>query len=227
MLNLILNAADAMKDIYDRPRNLLLATAREAVDRVRLSVRDSGIGLDPRTVDRPVRGVLHDQDARDGRGPLDQPLHHREPRRTALGRGERRARSDLLVLRSLPHATAVASISMTMSGWNSAATPSSVPGGFAPPRRARRLRGGLQKPRHVGHVVVEPHDIRERHARPARGTVSRLSSACASCFAMSRACSGLPFASTEVWPAQKSVRPPSAHLDCLRIPECVLPGPGD
>ena len=52
MLNLILNAADAMKDIYDRPRNLLLATAREAVDRVRLSVRDSGIGLDPRTVDR-------------------------------------------------------------------------------------------------------------------------------------------------------------------------------
>ena len=52
MLNLILNAADAMKEIYDRPRNLLLATAREAVDRVRLSVRDSGIGLDPRTVDR-------------------------------------------------------------------------------------------------------------------------------------------------------------------------------
>ncbi|HTS83628.1 MAG TPA: PAS domain-containing protein [Usitatibacter sp.] len=46
MLNLILNAADAMKEIRDRPRDLLVGTAREGSHEVRLSVRDSGCGID-------------------------------------------------------------------------------------------------------------------------------------------------------------------------------------
>ena len=48
MLNLVLNAADAMREVDDRPRNLLVSTARDGVDRVRLSVRDCGVGIDPR-----------------------------------------------------------------------------------------------------------------------------------------------------------------------------------
>jgi signal transduction histidine kinase len=48
ILNLVLNATDAMKEIDDRPRNLFVSTARDEADRVRLSVRDSGIGVDPR-----------------------------------------------------------------------------------------------------------------------------------------------------------------------------------
>jgi len=52
ILNLILNAADAMKEVRDRPRNLLIATARENADRVRLSVSDSGVGIDPQTVEK-------------------------------------------------------------------------------------------------------------------------------------------------------------------------------
>jgi len=48
MLNLVLNAADAMREVDDRPRNLLVSTARDEADRVRLSVRDSGVGIDPR-----------------------------------------------------------------------------------------------------------------------------------------------------------------------------------
>lgn len=51
ILNLILNAADAMMAVDDRPRELHLSTACE--DRwVRLSVRDSGTGLDPQQIDR-------------------------------------------------------------------------------------------------------------------------------------------------------------------------------
>ena len=47
ILNLILNAADAMRAIDDRPRELLVTTASEDANRVRLSVRDSGLGIDP------------------------------------------------------------------------------------------------------------------------------------------------------------------------------------
>jgi PAS domain S-box-containing protein len=49
ILNLLLNAADAMSGIEDRPRQLLVRTEREAGNRVRLSVQDSGIGLGAET----------------------------------------------------------------------------------------------------------------------------------------------------------------------------------
>jgi PAS domain S-box-containing protein len=47
ILNLILNAADAMSEIDNRPRELLVATMYEAGSGVRLSVRDCGVGIDP------------------------------------------------------------------------------------------------------------------------------------------------------------------------------------
>jgi signal transduction histidine kinase/HAMP domain-containing protein len=45
ILNLLRNASDAMDDIDDRPRQLRIRTEREGGDRVRLSVRDAGVGL--------------------------------------------------------------------------------------------------------------------------------------------------------------------------------------
>jgi signal transduction histidine kinase len=45
ILNLLRNAADAMVDVHDRPRQLRIKTAREDGDRVRLTVRDTGGGL--------------------------------------------------------------------------------------------------------------------------------------------------------------------------------------
>ena len=45
ILNLLRNASDAMVEVYERPRLLLIKTEREEVDRVRLTVRDAGIGL--------------------------------------------------------------------------------------------------------------------------------------------------------------------------------------
>jgi len=51
ILNLLRNASDAMVDVHDRPRQLLIKTEREDGQRVRLAVRDAGVGLPPRTVD--------------------------------------------------------------------------------------------------------------------------------------------------------------------------------
>lgn len=52
MLNLLLNASDAMIDVHDRPRQLAIETALDENDDVRLTVRDTGMGLDPQGVDR-------------------------------------------------------------------------------------------------------------------------------------------------------------------------------
>jgi PAS domain S-box-containing protein len=52
ILNLLLNAADAMTDIDDRPRDLVVSTTRDEVDRIRVAIRDAGVGFDPQTTDR-------------------------------------------------------------------------------------------------------------------------------------------------------------------------------
>jgi len=52
ILNLILNASDAMSGVDDRPRQLAIRTGRDEGDRVRLSVQDAGVGFDPQAVDR-------------------------------------------------------------------------------------------------------------------------------------------------------------------------------
>ena len=52
ILNLLRNALDAMNTVADRPRDVLVRTEQEAGDRVRLSVKDAGVGFDPQTTDK-------------------------------------------------------------------------------------------------------------------------------------------------------------------------------
>ena len=52
VLNLLRNAVDAMNAVDDRPKDLLIKTEREEGDRVRLSVKDAGVGFDPQTMNR-------------------------------------------------------------------------------------------------------------------------------------------------------------------------------
>ncbi len=52
VLNLLLNASEAMSGVDDRPRQLLVRTERDEGDRVRLTVRDAGVGLEPRSVEK-------------------------------------------------------------------------------------------------------------------------------------------------------------------------------
>jgi PAS domain S-box-containing protein len=51
MLNLIINAVEAMSDVSEGARELLIATCGDAENGVGVSVRDSGPGLDPLSVD--------------------------------------------------------------------------------------------------------------------------------------------------------------------------------
>jgi PAS domain S-box-containing protein len=52
ILNLLANAADAMSDIDDRPRQLVVTTERDGDDSVCLAIRDAGVGFDPQSVER-------------------------------------------------------------------------------------------------------------------------------------------------------------------------------
>jgi PAS domain S-box-containing protein len=52
ILNLLRNASDAMAAVENRPRQLLIRTEREDGDRVRVSVRDTGVGFDPQSLNK-------------------------------------------------------------------------------------------------------------------------------------------------------------------------------
>jgi signal transduction histidine kinase len=51
ILNLLLNASDAMSGVNDRPRQLVIRTERDEGDQVRLSVQDAGVGFEPQAVE--------------------------------------------------------------------------------------------------------------------------------------------------------------------------------
>ena len=52
VLNLLLNGLDAMQAVAGRPREMIISTQREASERVRVAVRDSGAGIDPQLASR-------------------------------------------------------------------------------------------------------------------------------------------------------------------------------
>jgi len=52
VLNLVVNAVEAMSDIADAPRALLITTGQAESSGVLVSVRDTGPGLAPATVER-------------------------------------------------------------------------------------------------------------------------------------------------------------------------------
>jgi hypothetical protein len=52
ILNLLRNASDAMVAVHDRPRQLVIGTERDDGERVRLTVRDAGIGVDRESLDK-------------------------------------------------------------------------------------------------------------------------------------------------------------------------------
>jgi C4-dicarboxylate-specific signal transduction histidine kinase len=52
MLNLIMNAVEAVSAVKDGPRDVIVSTAKHESDSVLLTVRDSGTGLDPESLQR-------------------------------------------------------------------------------------------------------------------------------------------------------------------------------
>jgi C4-dicarboxylate-specific signal transduction histidine kinase len=52
ILNLILNASDAMSEVDDRPRELEIRTEPDEDNSVRLTVKDAGVGIEPQAMAR-------------------------------------------------------------------------------------------------------------------------------------------------------------------------------
>ncbi len=52
VMNLVVNASEAMREIDDRPRQLVIRTERDDDDRARLMVQDSGVGFESHAADR-------------------------------------------------------------------------------------------------------------------------------------------------------------------------------
>jgi len=52
VLNLVINAMEAMDSVEERPRELLIITRNIDADQVEVTVKDSGPGIDPNTLDK-------------------------------------------------------------------------------------------------------------------------------------------------------------------------------
>ena len=52
VLNLVMNAIEAMSSVGERARELVITTRNVDADQVQVSVEDSGIGIDPQKLDK-------------------------------------------------------------------------------------------------------------------------------------------------------------------------------
>jgi signal transduction histidine kinase len=52
IINVMMNGIEAMAPVTDRPRELVICSRRHDADHVLVSVRDSGVGIDPDHMDR-------------------------------------------------------------------------------------------------------------------------------------------------------------------------------
>ena len=97
MLNLIVNAIQAMSSVSVGERDLQISTKTVEEEGARVGIRDTGPGLSAEKSRTLVRSVLHDQARGHGHGPIDLPLDHRSQRWTAVGELLRAARGSLSV----------------------------------------------------------------------------------------------------------------------------------
>jgi C4-dicarboxylate-specific signal transduction histidine kinase len=72
ILNLLLNAANAMAGIEDREKMIRVQSQIEGGDKVKLLVRDSGVGLDPRGIEKLFE-AFHTTSADDITRPPESP----------------------------------------------------------------------------------------------------------------------------------------------------------
>jgi PAS domain S-box-containing protein len=88
ILNLILNAIEAMSAVGEGPREVLASSARDGSQAVLVAVRDSGKAW-IRAARPGLDAPLYDQADRHGHGAGDQPHDRQSPRRTAVAAATR------------------------------------------------------------------------------------------------------------------------------------------
>ena len=58
IINLLVNAMDAMASVDGRPRELAIRSQTRGPGQVLIAVRDTGVGIDPQSARGNIRGVL-------------------------------------------------------------------------------------------------------------------------------------------------------------------------
>jgi len=79
LLNVLINAIEALSGVGDGPRELVVQSDPDGAQGVRVTVRDSGPGLDPQHLDRLFE-AFYTTAAGVGPGAGDQPLDYRRAR---------------------------------------------------------------------------------------------------------------------------------------------------
>ena len=88
VLNLILNAVEAMSSVQEGTRDLLISTGKNQANGVLVAVRDSGPGIDPEHVERVFEAFYTTKSERSRNGAVDLPVNHGCPWGSAVGRGK-------------------------------------------------------------------------------------------------------------------------------------------
>ena len=96
LLNLIINAIEAMRDVGEEERELLISTRNEP-DGVSVEVRDSGPGFAPAALERVFEAFYTTKPGGLGIGPVDLPFDHRSARRPIVGEREPAPRRQLSI----------------------------------------------------------------------------------------------------------------------------------
>jgi len=58
VINLVMNALEAMAPVTDRPRDMLIRSQQDDANEVLVAVRDSGMGIDSENADRLFNAFL-------------------------------------------------------------------------------------------------------------------------------------------------------------------------
>ena len=96
LVNLIINAIEAMRDVGEEERELLISTRNEP-DGVSVEVRDLGPGFAPAALERVFEAFYTTKPEGMGHGPIDLPLDHRSARRPIMGEREPAPRRQLSI----------------------------------------------------------------------------------------------------------------------------------
>ena len=91
LLNLLVNAAEAVRDVPPERRRLVVRSTCEQRDDgswAVVAVEDAGVGFSEEQAASLFEGVLHDEAGRIGHGDVHQPLDHGRAPGTTLGDGE-------------------------------------------------------------------------------------------------------------------------------------------